>query len=272
MLRQTQGGIGVERSSSRALADHSGETASAEETLPPLLPSLIDCTTEVRLAGSGGLRKNNSESFRAVCTAWRTSRGRNRITIVHDEDFREDSQGQPLWSQCPARWHCTYLPFSPFLSFSFSFCPCLFLSPCLPLAKLKIKFDLIAAQMACLFVVSNGLCLGCFSCVGIVCDALPLSSSSWKSPHLVHRRECTPSLVTKPALVFLLATTILYYQSLGSWNTCHRPHAPVLLYIQILTAEGIIAWRIQSNLLARVCRPLSVALGRCLRWTLMPDL
>ena len=74
MLRQTQGGIGVERSSSRALQTIRGETASAEETLSPLLPSLIDCTTEVRLAGSGGLRKNNSERFRAVCTAWRTSR------------------------------------------------------------------------------------------------------------------------------------------------------------------------------------------------------
>ena len=44
MLRQTQGGIGVERSSSRALQTIRGETASAEETLSPLLPSLIDCT------------------------------------------------------------------------------------------------------------------------------------------------------------------------------------------------------------------------------------
>ena len=44
MLRQTQGGIGVERSSSRALQTIRGETASPEETLSPLLPSLIDCT------------------------------------------------------------------------------------------------------------------------------------------------------------------------------------------------------------------------------------
>jgi len=74
MLRQTQGGIGVERSSSRALQTIRGRQPAQKKPFLPWLPSLIDCTTEVRLAGSGGLRKNNSESFRAVCTAWRTSR------------------------------------------------------------------------------------------------------------------------------------------------------------------------------------------------------
>ena len=76
-----------------------------------------------------------------------------------------------------------YVP--PFLSLSLSLSRSVpvFVPFCLPaylLPSLKRKFDLIAAQMARLVVVSNGLCLGGFSCVRIVCDVLPLSSRFWK--------------------------------------------------------------------------------------------